>query len=129
MVVQCLSGCAHYVDPAEPKLMPHAVHDKATGQVVTQAVISALVAKDRGAGGQHLHVLARCGGNGAAGAWLSVRTGRRCYNAPGRLPGRSLLSLTGLIAPGAKGLREMSGRGSGTRHRQKDIPYEPGRLV
>jgi len=54
-VIQMLAGIAHHQGGAgTPKLVGHAIIDKATGQCFTQAVLAALVARDRGAGGQHI---------------------------------------------------------------------------
>lgn len=56
MLIQSLSGMTSFVDPAEPKLVSHSVHDKATGQAIAHCIIGALYARARGAGGQHLEI-------------------------------------------------------------------------
>jgi len=43
-------------DRGEPQLVGHAVVDKVTGMVGAQAALSALFARERGAGGQHIEV-------------------------------------------------------------------------
>jgi crotonobetainyl-CoA:carnitine CoA-transferase CaiB-like acyl-CoA transferase len=54
MLIQALSGMTSFVDREEPKLMPHSLIDKATGQALANAIMGALFARARGGGGQHL---------------------------------------------------------------------------
>ena len=58
-VIQALSGMASLqADPAtgEPSLVRNIVVDKATAYTVAQAVTAALLARERGAGGQHVRI-------------------------------------------------------------------------
>jgi crotonobetainyl-CoA:carnitine CoA-transferase CaiB-like acyl-CoA transferase len=58
-VIQALSGMASLqTDPAtgEPSLVRNIVIDKATAYTVAQAVTAALLARERGAGGQHVRI-------------------------------------------------------------------------
>ena len=58
-VIQCLSGMAAAQgapETGEPDLIRHVVCDKATALTAAQAITAAIVARDRGAGGQHVRL-------------------------------------------------------------------------
>jgi crotonobetainyl-CoA:carnitine CoA-transferase CaiB-like acyl-CoA transferase len=58
-VIQAYTGMIHAQKPPEQDhydLVRHIVADKASSYTLAQAVTSALLARERGAGGQHLHV-------------------------------------------------------------------------
>ena len=57
-IIQCASGLADILrtDDGQAKVAAQIIFDKLTAMTATQAVVAALVARDRGAGGQ----LSRC---------------------------------------------------------------------
>lgn len=54
-IIQAYSGVTH-IQGQPPRLIPHFIMDKMTAMTSTQAIIAALVARDTGAGGQHIDI-------------------------------------------------------------------------